>query len=219
MQITGTLTPQTIALINQQSCNGSYGNTYGNATYNNGYTNGYSNSYPASSNQNCTWSGSTYVCSYLVTPPAPVYMGGYTNGYSNGYSSNYSNSYYDCGYNNNSWNYNRYQNTCAPYVGSVSASYTYSGLVLTIKGNGFSPTGNIVHIGGITVAGAASNGQTLVVSVSTSYQYGNYAVSVTNASGINSNSLSFMISGYPNNQYGNYNYEATTTTLQLKFIQ
>ncbi len=190
--VTGTLNPQTISLINQQSCASGI--------------NGYGVSYPVtnySSGSNCYWTGtvynSTYVCSnagviaqpyvapnqYIAPTPAVC---NWNNGYYNGSYGNYCNGY---GVN----------------IRAISASYDYNTVTLTVSGYGFSASGNTVYFGNSVVSNAVSNGSTLTFTVPAGYNWGTYGVHITNAQGQTSNTLSFTLgnaNGYGWN--GNYDY-------------
>lgn len=137
----------------------------------------------------------------------------------NGSYGNYGNQYgyvapvvpsYNCswnnGYNSNSW----YNNSCNGYnsvtLNSLTTSYTNAGITMTIKGSGFTATGNTVRFGSSTITNATSyNGTTLTFTIPNGYYTGTYSVVVTNASGISSNTLSYIMSGnnYNNNSYYN----------------
>ncbi len=200
--ITGTVGPLTRSIINQESCGA-------------GYQNNYTNPYAGNSNtSNCTWNGSTYVCSYgvPVAPVAPIY----TPVYNGGYNNNYNNGYGNCG---NSYGY--YSNTCGPQYGVVlnssTASYNYNTTTLTVRGSGFTPNGNTVYFGTTVIPNVASyDGSTITFSVPTGYYPGTYNISVKNSLGYTSNSLQFIISaanGYQNGYYNNnnnYYYAAPT---------
>jgi Putative peptidoglycan binding domain len=220
LQATGTLTPETIAQIDAQSCNGSYNvGGYGAAP-----------SYPITNypgGSNCYWSGtynSTYVCRTPATPVigypvAPVYPAtNYGNGsYCNNVNS-FNTSYYNTsGYNNGS--------NCGVQLLSLSASYNYNTTTITMNGYGFSPSGNTVYFGNSVISNVYSNGSTLVFSVPTGYAYGTYSIRVANSQGGSSNALSFAMSsnnyftgsGYNNGSYntgvynnGSYNNNCTT---------
>ncbi len=191
IQITGTVGPITRAAINQQSCGSGYQTPYSYPVT--GYSNG----------NNCYWTGSTYNSTYVCTNnsivpvapivpiPAPIICNSWNNGYGN---------------------YNNYGNNCNPYnnvvISSLSASYNYNTATLTVRGNGFSATGNTVYFGNTLVSGVySSDGSTLTFTVPVGYYSGTYAVMVKNAQGISSNSLSFVLNNSNNNNWNNnYNW-------------
>ena len=184
--ITGTVGPITRSVINQQSCGSGYQTPYSYPVT--GYANG----------NNCYWTGSVYNSTYVCTnnsivpvaPVIPIPTPIVCNSWNNGYG-----------------NYNNYGNNCNPYnnvvISSLSASYNYNTVTITLQGNGFSQTGNTVYFGNTLVSGVySSNGSTLTFTVPVGYNSGTYAVMVKNAQNISSNSLSFIL----NNSSWNNNY-------------
>jgi hypothetical protein len=191
IQITGTVGPVTRSVINQQSCGagvvGSYTPSYPITNYSNG--------------NNCYWTGSTYNSTYVCTsapvapivPVAPVYPSPIVCNTWNGNYNNYGNNYNYC-------NYNRVE------IDSLSAVNSYNSTTLTIKGTGFSTSGNTVYFGNAVITNAYStNGTQLTFTVPAGYYSGTYGVSVKNASGVSSNTLSYIMS-VPNNWNNNNGY-------------
>jgi hypothetical protein len=202
IQITGTVGPITQSLINQQSC-GSGVAVPGYGVSNTGLYNQPSYSYPVTNYQNgnnCYWTGgtynSTYVCSNSsvipAVPVAPIYQSPVIcNNYNNNGYGNY----------NNGYNYGSNYNNCNRVeIDSLTAATSYNGIVtLTIKGYGFSSTGNTVYFGNTVIANAvSSNGTSITVNVPTGYYTGTYGVLVKNAAGISTNTLSYIMSGASN---------------------
>ena len=190
IQITGTVGPVTRSVINQQSCGagvvGSYTPSYPITNYSNG--------------NNCYWTGSTYNSTYVCTsapvvpvvPVAPIYPSPIVcNSWNNGYN-NYGNSYNNC-------NYNRVE------IDSLSATNSYNSTTITVKGYGFSTSGNTVYFGNAVITNAYStNGTLLTFTVPAGYYSGTYGVSVKNAFGVSSNTISYILSGV-NNWNNNWN--------------
>lgn len=124
------------------------------------------------------------------------------------------------GYNNGyQYGYNNYYNS--PTINSLSVSSGPVGTSVTVYGNGFDYSNNIVNFGGIAIRNIYSaNGTSLTFSVpqvdslyyNGNYTVGTYPISVTSSRGTG-NSLDFTVTsnGYNNcynsNYYGyNYNY-------------
>lgn len=109
-------------------------------------------------------------------------------------------------YQPSAWFPQQYQ--CGVYstisLNSISPNWAAIGATITVKGNGFSPTGNTVYMGSSIVATVAStnNGTELTFTIPPQLQGpyglqqvvpGNYAVRVVNATGSQSNSLTLSI--------------------------
>ncbi|MBI2612377.1 peptidoglycan-binding protein [Candidatus Kaiserbacteria bacterium] len=106
------------------------------------------------------------------------------------------------------WNWFGQQYQCGIYssvlLNSVTPNWAAVGTTITVKGNGFSATGNTVYMGGSVVATVSStnNGTELTFAVPTQLQGpyglqqivpGHYPVRVVNATGAQSNSLTLSI--------------------------
>ena len=194
IQITGTVGPVTRAAINQQSCGA-------------GITNPYGPSYPVtnySNVSNCYWTGGTYTSTYVCTtgsvvpvaPIAPVYPAPVVcNTWNNGYYGNNNNNNYCNSYN-------------AVVINSLSSVATYNGTSITIKGSGFSASGNTVYFGNSVTSNVySSDGTTLTFTVPVGYYSGTYSINVKNALGMSSNSLSYIMSNV--NYWNNNNYNGS----------
>jgi hypothetical protein len=182
---TGTVGPQTRAILSQESCANGY----------NGYVNPVvpvspvytPPAYIPQGNNNCSWINGMYQCN---VPSYPVNCPYFSN---NGYYGN--NNGYGCGNNVTITSFN---------VNTANTTNSYSGNVtsITVQGSGFSPNGNTVRFDSVSIpnVSAFNGGTTLVFTVPSGYYSGSFPITVTNSQGITSNSLSYTMTS--NNCYG-----------------